>query len=174
MRPVSPSHASRVHIHSEIEPADDPPGNPPAVSRLTSRFSNSTGVDRRLAELASSTPSTGSFARWLDILWRMAVWTDPEFSIWPVSLSTFKESSNSRGPARFRRSHRWSLKSISFERQRRQPVPPGKAQRKDRPGASAPGRWPGTLSLSTNGNPLRDGPGAHLRSPGSAFKVRND
>jgi predicted nucleotidyltransferase len=44
----------------------------------------------------------------------------------------------------------------------------------DRPGASAPGRWPGTLSLSTNGNSLRDGPGAHLRSPGSAFKVRND
>jgi hypothetical protein len=39
--------------------------------------------------------------------------TDPEFSIWPVSLSTFKEGSNGGGPRDFDRSHRRSLKSIS-------------------------------------------------------------
>src|SRR5450432_3238354 len=41
--------------------------------------------------------------------------TDPEFSIWPVSLSTFKEGSNSGGPRDFDRSHRRSLKSISLK-----------------------------------------------------------
>jgi uncharacterized membrane protein YraQ (UPF0718 family) len=38
-------------------------------------------ADRRLAELAVSTPASGSFARWIDILWRMAVRLIPEYII---------------------------------------------------------------------------------------------
>jgi uncharacterized protein len=38
-------------------------------------------ADRRLAELAANTPASGSFARWLDILWRMAVRLIPEYIV---------------------------------------------------------------------------------------------
>jgi uncharacterized membrane protein YraQ (UPF0718 family) len=38
-------------------------------------------ADHRHAELAASTPTSGSFARWLDILWRMTIRLIPEYII---------------------------------------------------------------------------------------------
>jgi uncharacterized protein len=50
------------------------------VNRMVSR-EEADAADRRLAELAASTPAPGSFARWLDILCRMTVRLVPEYII---------------------------------------------------------------------------------------------
>jgi uncharacterized membrane protein YraQ (UPF0718 family) len=50
------------------------------VNRLVTR-EEAAAADRRLAELATTAPISGSFARWLAILWRMTVRLVPEYFI---------------------------------------------------------------------------------------------
>jgi uncharacterized membrane protein YraQ (UPF0718 family) len=50
------------------------------VNRMVTR-EEAEVADRRFAELIASTPASGSFGRWLDILWRMSVRLIPEYII---------------------------------------------------------------------------------------------